>query len=132
MGGKSEKDRQTMIQITPVGLMAENASTSIEFYRTVLALERVTRIRDYDNLTLLRVESPRVEIEQTCIEICDRPNRPYSNSRQKLRLICDIEPTVAALNRAGIITDAENLEFTDINGISWQLTDRQKHCLETC
>ncbi|MBU1108727.1 MAG: hypothetical protein KKB51_18775 [Candidatus Riflebacteria bacterium] len=121
-----------MIQITPVGLLAENAGASIEFYRTVLALERVIRMQDYDNMTLLRVESPRIEIEQTCIEIYDRPNRPYSNSRQKLRLICDVEPTVAALNQAGIATDADNLEFTDINGISWQLSDHKKRYIETC
>lgn len=121
-----------MIQITPVGLMAENAGASIEFYRNVLALERVINMRDYDNMTLLRLESPRIEVEQTCIEIYDRPNRPYRNNHQKLRLICDIEPTVAALNQAGIATDAENLHFTDINGISWQLSDRQKRCLETC
>ena len=118
-----------MIEITAFGMLAENAGASIEFYRRTLALERVLRVKDYDKMTLLRIESPRVEIEQTCIEINDRPNRPYNSNHQRLRLICDLETTAVALARAGIEV-GENLEFTDINGVSWQLSDRLKRRLE--
>jgi len=118
-----------MIQITAFGLLAENAGASIEFYRRVLALERVMQLNNYNNMTLLRIESPRVEIEQTCIEIHDRPNRQYSSERQRLRLVCDLDSTVSALNRAGIEICSDSHEFTDINGINWQLSDHQKRCL---
>ncbi|PKL48051.1 MAG: hypothetical protein CVV42_11255 [Candidatus Riflebacteria bacterium HGW-Riflebacteria-2] len=118
-----------MLEITAFGMLAENAGASIDFYHGVLALERVLRVRDYNNMTLLRIESPRVEIEQTCIEIIDRPNRPYSSNRQRLRLICDLTDTTEALTRAGVEV-GENHEFTDINGVSWQLSDRLKRQLD--
>lgn len=120
-----------MIEITAFGMLAKDAGASIDFYRKTLALERVVRLKDYDSMALLRIESPRVEIEQTCIEINDRPNRPYNGYRQKLRLICDLETTASELARAGIELSSEQ-EFTDINGISWQLSDSQKRCLEAC
>mgnify|MGYP000867185330 CR=1 FL=1 len=119
-----------MIEITAFGMLAENAGASIEFYRRVLALERVMRVKDYNQVTLLRIESPRVEIEQTCIEIVDRPNRPYSSTRQRLRLICDLAETSKALAIAGIEV-ADNHEFTDINGVSWQLSDRLNRHLDS-
>jgi len=120
-----------MIQITAFGLLAENAGASVEFYRDVLALERVMQLSDYESMTLLRIESPRVEIEQTCIEIHDRPNRQYSSERQRLRLVCDLASTTAALDRAGIEISSDSHEFIDINGINWQLSDQQKRCLQT-
>jgi hypothetical protein len=128
---KKDKGRQIMIQITAFGLLAENAGASVEFYRDVLALERVMQLSDYESMTLLRIESPRVEIEQTCIEIHDRPNRQYSSERQRLRLICDLASTTAALDRAGIEISSDSHEFIDINGINWQLSDQQKRCLQT-
>lgn len=118
-----------MIEITAFGMLAENASASIEFYRKVLALERVLRVKNYDDMTLLRIESPRVEIEQTCIEINDRPNRPYISNRQRLRLVCDLTATTDALAKAGIEV-GDNYVFTDINGVSWQLSDVLKRRLE--
>jgi uncharacterized glyoxalase superfamily protein PhnB len=119
-----------MIEITAFGMLAENAGASIEFYRRVLALERVMRVKDYNQMTLLRIESPRVEIEQTCIEIIDRPNRPYSNTRQRLRLICDLTETSKALAQAGIEV-GKNHEFTDINGVSWQLSEQLNRRLDS-
>ncbi len=118
-----------MIEITAFGMLAENADDSIEFYRRVLALERVLRVKNYDNMTLLRIESPRVEIEQTRIEITDRPNRPYNSDRQRLRLVCDLAATSDSLAKAGIEV-GENYDFTDINGVSWQLSDILKRRLE--
>ena len=118
-----------MNEITAFGMLAENAGASIEFYRGVLALERVLRVGNYQEMTLLRIESPRVEIEQTCIEIIDRPNRPYRNDRQRLRLICDLAETTRALADAGVEI-SDNNEFTDINGVSWQLSDRLRRQLE--
>jgi len=124
-----KKGRQIMNEITAFGMLAENAGASIEFYRGVLALERVLRVGNYQEMTLLRIESPRVEIEQTCIEIIDRPNRPYRNDRQRLRLICDLAETTRALADAGVEI-SDNNEFTDINGVSWQLSDRLRRQLE--
>lgn len=129
IGKKIDKAGKSMLEITAFGMLAEDAGASIEFYRRVLALERVVRVKDCDSMALLRIESPRVEIEQTCIEINDRPNRPYSGYRQKLRLICDLATTADKLAQAGIELSAEQ-EFTDINGIAWQLSDRQKRFLE--
>lgn len=119
-----------MIEITAFGMLAEDAGASIEFYRRVLALERVLSVGNYQEKTLLRIESPRVEIEQTCIEIIDRPNRPYRNDRQRLRLICDLVETTQALTDAGVEL-SDNNEFTDINGVSWQLSDRLRRRLES-
>ena len=120
-----------MIQITAFGLLAENAGDSVEFYRNVLALERVVPLSQYEDMTLLRIESPRVEIEQTCIEIHDRPNRQYNCERQRLRLVCDLASTKAALDRAGITISSDSNEFADINGIYWQLSDLQKRCFNS-
>jgi hypothetical protein len=90
----------------------------------------VLPIKNYGNQTLLRIESPRIELEQTCITIHDRPNCPYSGSRQRLKLLCDPATTITALSKIGIEVD-DTLAFTDINGITWQLGDTQKRRLDS-
>ncbi|NCB37819.1 MAG: hypothetical protein EOM80_03540 [Erysipelotrichia bacterium] len=116
-----------MIQITPVGVLAERPFESREFYRHVLKIERVQTIGQLDGHAVLRLDSPRIEIDSTLVATFDRGVQQFSQHNQRLRLICKtLENTISELNRHGVsITSSDDgkYEFVDMNGLNWHLSD---------
>jgi catechol 2,3-dioxygenase-like lactoylglutathione lyase family enzyme len=118
-----------MNAITPVGIMTENLSESLHFYRQVLQIKRVQKLKSQasDKFAgdILRLESPEIEVCSTETRIFDRAVANYHSATTRLRLSCsDLEALKDRLiqNRTNILETQGKLGFIDLNGINWDLT----------
>jgi catechol 2,3-dioxygenase-like lactoylglutathione lyase family enzyme len=118
-----------MNEIVPVGILTDNAQASISFYRKVLNIHRVQLVKnpvsETSTMTLLRLESPSIEVNSTEVLIRDRQQSNFFSTSQQLRLRCaNIELLKEKLLERRIQTIENNgkLSFLDPNGINWDLT----------
>ena len=116
-----------MQEITPVGILSENASASLEFYRKVLRIERVQIQNLVENnraQALLRLESPKIEVNCTETRISDRPGKARSQINQRLKFWCtDADELKVRLkdNRIAVFENSGRASFLDLNGINWDI-----------
>lgn len=120
-----------MIQVNTVGLLTENASSTLDFYKNVLEIERIQNLGNKHGLTLFKLESRRIEVEETIIQIRDRLKKCFNASKQRLRLVCSLKDTVEKLkNNGAAISEAMGCcTVSDPNGIEWQLSDINERSL---
>lgn len=121
-----------MQEITPVGIATENLNDSISFYRQVLGINRIHQLGNQYGMPVIRLESPSIEIDSTLIATFDRPDSNFRQHNQQLRLVCDLEKTLDALEKHGINVTEENgtYRFKDVNGLTWNLSDVKRRSLQ--
>jgi hypothetical protein len=76
----------------------------------------------------LRLESPAIEINSTRILIKDRNKKSYSKTTQRLKLCCnDLEILKKRLlqEKIEILSNGGRLSFIDLNGINWDIYEKQ-------
>ena len=127
-----------MTGVTPVGIITEKPLESRAFYARTLGIERVMTLRHIDEDegmagTVLRLESPQIELLSTELRILDR--RINQAIRRDHRIILRPRDMGGLLNRlttAGIEPESlptGGLTFDDLNGISWEIKfDMQAWC----
>jgi catechol 2,3-dioxygenase-like lactoylglutathione lyase family enzyme len=115
--------------VTPVGIISQKPLESREFYRQVLGIERVMTLRrlaeEGMNGTVLRLESPQIEILATEFRLLDRVvNQPLPRDHRIILRPRDMGALVQRLRQAGIepVTNPSGgMLFEDLNGISWEI-----------
>lgn len=122
-----------MIEITPVGVLTDNIDNSITFYRRIMGIESIHNISMQSGMPMLRLESPDIEVDSTMIATFDRSKKGFREHNQRLRLICDVNRTIAALEKAGVsVNEASgHYSFSDPNGLTWHLSDRHNRNLNS-
>lgn len=121
-----------MQEITPVGIATENPGDSISFYSKVLGINRIHQLGNQYGMSIIRLESPAIEIDSTLVATFDRPGSNFRQHNQRLRLVCDLEKTLHALAQHGVQVAEENgsYRFTDVNGLTWHLSDRNRRTIQ--
>jgi len=118
-----------MIGVTPVGVLTEIPAESRRFYREVLGIEKVQSIRDVttDDVagTLLRLESPQIEVFSTETRYVDRSSQPVIRRDYYLQLRPkSMRELLNGLQTENVEVKADfrgNLRFQDINGLHWEI-----------
>ncbi len=117
-----------MHEIIPVGVMAENPERSLHFYRQTMKIQRVQIISrnasgEFPG-SLLRLESPQIEINSTQTRIRDRHSSNFQQTFQRLKFWCqDLEELKDRLKqlKLPVFETAGKLSFLDPNGINWDI-----------
>jgi hypothetical protein len=118
-----------MIGVTPVGVLTEIPAESRRFYREVLGIEKVQSIREIhtDDITgtLLRLESPQIEVFSTETRYVDRASQPVIRRDYFLQFRPkSMRELLAGLQKECVEVKADfrgNLRFQDINGLNWEI-----------
>ncbi len=120
-----------MQEITPVGIIALDAQASLSFYRKVMGIARVQKLSSDASGefggTLLRLESPDIEINACETRICDRPGAAGVQSNRRLKYWCDdLKELTSRLNqqRTPVFCNGNQLSFLDPNGVNWDIGTR--------
>ncbi|MGM0600135.1 MAG: hypothetical protein ACQETH_10010 [Candidatus Rifleibacteriota bacterium] len=118
-----------MQEITPVGIMTTEPGKSHNFYRKIMRIPRVqTSASNEFGATVLRLESPSIEINSTRILIKDRKTKSYNQTTQRLKLCCDnLEIFRKRLfkEKIEVFNNSGKLSFIDLNGINWDIYEKQ-------
>ncbi|GAB4271044.1 MAG: hypothetical protein Kow0029_08320 [Candidatus Rifleibacteriota bacterium] len=121
-----------MKEIIPIGIIAEDTSASINFYRKVIGVQRVqvvcTPAAGELEGSVLRLESPDIELNSTEVRIRDRASASIERINQRIKFHCnDIEDLKARLlaNRVQTLENNGKYSFVDLNGINWDIAERQ-------
>jgi len=118
-----------MIGVTPLGILTDKPGPSREFYRQVLGIERVQTCPELRSLeargTLMRLESPQVEVFATETRLLERTEKTLISSEHRLIMRPrNPQSLVERLTVAGIditLTARGFASFEDMNGISWEI-----------
>lgn len=123
-----------MNEITPVGIMTDNLSESLHFYRNVLKIRRVQQVASQASGEfsgdILKLESPDIEVCLTETRIFDRPVANFSSGTNRLRLFCnDMEGLKNRLQqtRTNLLETDGKVGFIDLNGINWDISCSNLH-----
>jgi len=121
-----------MQEITPVGIATENPGDSISFYSEVLGIRRIHQLGNQYGMSIIRLESPAIEIDSTVVATFDRPDSNFRRHNQQLRLVCNLEKTLDALAKHGIEVKEESgtYHFIDVNGLTWNLSDISRRSIQ--
>lgn len=122
-----------MNEIIPVGILVEDRESSTKFYRQILKIPRVQVISsdasgEFSG-SILRLESPHIEVNTTEIKIRDRNSSNFTGVTQRLKLHCkDLQEMKTKLlgERIQTFESEGKLSFLDFNGINWDLTAQDK------
>jgi len=117
-----------MQEIIPVGVMVDNPEKSLHFYRQTMKIGRVQIISrnasgEFPG-SLLRLESPQIEINSTQTRIRDRQSSNFQQTFQRLKFWCrDLEELKDRLKqqKLPVFENAGKLSFLDPNGINWDI-----------
>lgn len=117
-----------MQEIVPVGVLADNLQTSLSFYKQVMKIQRVqvlsTEASGEHPGSLLRLESPQIEVNSTQTLINDRKTSVFRQTFQRLKYWCtDLEALKErlALEKLPFFEKDGKLSFLDPNGINWDI-----------
>ncbi|HNW33576.1 MAG TPA: VOC family protein [Candidatus Ozemobacteraceae bacterium] len=118
-----------MIGVTPLGILTDKPGPSRQFYKQILGIERVQTCSEMTSPeargTLMRLESPQVEVFATETRLLDRTENTVISAEHRLIMRPrDPQALVERLAVAGINisrTSGGSASFEDMNGINWEI-----------